>query len=271
MDSKRESFIKKSRESVRTALQSRDMLITNVQRSIDELTAVKNALGERLEEWYAVYFPELRLEDKTKFAQIAYAFDKKGDKKTIESIVGVKKANDIMEIASRSLGADLQEEDLSKCKSFAKAILDIDKLISDYENYQENLCNEICPNITAVAGAAIAAKLISHVGSLSRLSLLPASTIQVLGAEKALFKHLKNRRIDPPKHGIIFQHVYISSSPKAVRGKIARALANKITLAAKADEFTKNFIGEQVRKDFEKRYEEIMEAYKKSKTIGSGQ
>src|SRR3989338_7670998 len=105
--SKRESFIRKTREAVHEALQSRDMLIANVQRSIDELTAVKNALGERLEEWYAVYFPELKLDDKTKFAQLVYVFDKKGDKKAIEGIVGVKKANEITELAGRSMGADI--------------------------------------------------------------------------------------------------------------------------------------------------------------------
>ncbi|MBS3068533.1 hypothetical protein J4450_07540 [Candidatus Micrarchaeota archaeon] len=265
--SKRESFIRKTREAVHEALQSRDMLIANVQRSIDELTGVKNALGERLEEWYAVYFPELKLDDKAKFAQFVSVFDKKGDRQPIEKIVGVKKASELMELVSKSLGADINDNDLEKCKSLAKEIVNLDNLISEYEKYQEELCQEICPNISTVAGAAIAAKLISHVGSLSKLSLLPASTIQVLGAEKALFKHLKNKRIDPPKHGIIFQHVYISSSPKVVRGKIARALANKITLAAKADAFTKRFIAEDLKKDLEKRYNEVMEQYKKNKAV----
>ncbi len=270
MNSKRESFIKRAREAVHEALQSRDMLIANVQRSIDELTAVKNALGERLEEWYAVYFPELKLEDKAKFAQLVCVFDKK-DRQPIEKIVGVKKASELMELAGKSMGADISENDLEKCKGLAKEIVNLDDLISNYEKYQEELCQEICPNISTVVGAAISAKLISHVGSLSKLAILPASTIQVLGAEKALFKHLKNKRIDPPKHGIIFQHVYISSSPKIVRGKIARALANKITLAAKADAFTKNFIAEDIKKDLEKRYNEIMEQYKRNKATGSEQ
>lgn len=265
MNSRRDAFIKKTREGVRAAFQSRDMLIANVQRAIDELMAVKNSLGERLEEWYAVYFPELRLDDKAKFAQLVSVLDKKGDKKSIEGIVGVKKANEIMELAGNSMGADISEDDLQMCRGFARTIAGIDRLIGDYEQYQEVLCREICPNISEVAGSAIAAKLISHVGSLQRLALMPASTVQVLGAEKALFKHLKNRRIAPPKHGIIFQHVYISSSPKMVRGKIARALANKLAMAAKADAFTKQFIGEALRKDFEKRYKEIMQEYQEEK------
>jgi nucleolar protein 56 len=112
--------------------------------------------------------------------------------------------------------------------------------------------------MSEVAGPEIAAKLIAHVGSLKRLAFLPSSTIQVLGAEKALFKHLKNRRIAPPKHGIIFQHAKISNSPKEVRGKIARALANKLALAARADAFSKNFIAKQLKDDFEARCKEIL-------------
>ena len=125
---------------------------------------------------------------------------------------------------------------------------------------------DICPNISKVAGPEIAAKLVSHVGSLKRLSVLPSSTIQVLGAENALFKHLKNRRIKPPKHGIIFQHPRISGSPKAVRGRIARALAAKITIAAKADGFTKRDISKMLLDDFEKRYQEIMADFAKEKS-----
>ncbi len=265
MATTRESFLRKSMEKMKQALQSRDNLIVNVQRSIDELMMVKNSLGERLEEWYAVYFPELKLEDKAKFAQVASVFDKKGERQGIEQIVGTKKAAEIMQLAEKSIGSEFKEADLEECKKFAKLIADMDLMITQYEEYQQRLCQELCPSMTEVAGAAIAAKLISHVGSLMKLALLPASTIQVLGAEKALFKHLKNKRIAPPKHGIIFQHVYISSSPKVVRGKIARLLANKITLATKADAFTKNFIGPDLRKRLEEKYQEIMKNYTKGK------
>lgn len=263
MESKRDSFIQKTKESVRKALQDRDLLITEVQRSTDELTKVKNSIVERLEEWYAVYFPEIKIEDKDKFAEFVIAFDKKNtEKNNIAAIVGVQRANDIITIASQSLGADLADEDIAKFRQLAQTVITIEALIKDYEEYQQRLCEELCPNITAIAGSQIAAKLISHVGSLRRLALLPSSTIQVLGAEKALFKHLKNPRISPPKHGIIFQYVHISSSPKAIRGKIARALANHIAMAAKADAFTKNFIAEKLKDDFNKRFEEIIAHYK---------
>lgn len=251
---------------MKEAFQSRDLLITNVQRSIDELIKVKNFITERLEEWYAVYFPELRIEDKTQYAKFVLAFDRATpDISTISTFVGEKKAQFILDKAKTTLGAEFTKEDLQMCKDLAQKIVDLETLITQYEKYQEKLCEELCPNMARVGGAPIAAKLISHVGALSKLALLPASTIQVLGAEKALFKHLKNKRIAPPKHGIIFQHVHISSSPKAVRGKIARALANKLALAAKADAFTHGSIGDVLKKDFERRYQAIMENHNRQK------
>ncbi len=271
MDTRRDLFIRKTRESVKEALQSRDRLISNVQRSIDELMRVKNFISERLEEWYAVYFPELYIEDKTKYARFVLAFDKENpDPSVIGPLLGEKKTQFIIDKAKTSLGAQITLEDLQMCKNLAKTIMDIEARITEYEAYQERLCEELCPNLARVGGAPIAAKLISHVGSLSKLALLPASTIQVLGAEKALFKHLKNKRIAPPKHGIIFQHVHISSSPKAVRGKIARALANKLALAAKADAFTHASIGNTLKKDFERRYQSVMERHAKEKAKVKG-
>jgi nucleolar protein 56 len=108
------------------------------------------------------------------------------------------------------------------------------------------------------------------VGSLSRLAFLPASAVQVLGAEKALFKHLRNKNIPSPKHGIIFQHARISSSPKSVRGKIARALANKLSLAAKADAFSKRRISPGLKADFDARFAQIMAEYEREKAKGKG-
>jgi len=91
--------------------------------------------------------------------------------------------------------------------------------------------------------------------------MMPASTIQVLGAEKALFKHLKNKKgIAPPKHGVIFQYPAISQSPKKVRGKIARALAAKLSIAAKADSETKRFIAPLLKQNLEARIKQVLSA-----------
>lgn len=264
---KREKFLKKSKLSVQEALRSRDMLLGNVAKAIETTQKVINQLTEKLEEVYSVYFPELEpMEDKKKYVAAVLAIDRSNiDAAALAGIIGEKNANEIKEKAGRSLGADLEKRDINKIREMAEEILRLFEFSDKLSEYQNSLAQEVCPNITKVAGPDIAAKLVAHVGSLSKLGMMPSSTIQVLGAEKALFKHLKNRKIAPPKHGIIFQHPRISSSPKAVRGKIARVLANKIALAARADAFTKNFIADGLKKDFDDRYEEIMEQYRKGK------
>ncbi|MBU0532771.1 NOP58 family protein [Candidatus Micrarchaeota archaeon] len=263
---KRARFLRKSKESVKEAMRSRDMLLAGVTKAIETLDKTINLLEEQLEEWYSIYFPELKSTDKIKFARLVTILDLDDiDEKELSSLVGEKKASEISAVAKNSLGAKLSANDLAQCIALAKSIVSLDKQRSQYEEYQKKLAEELCPNVSEVAGPEIAAKLVAHVGSLYKLALLPASAIQVIGAEKALFKHLKNRKIPPPKHGIIFQHVRISTSPKKVRGKIARALANKITIATKADAFSKRRISAQIKKDFDERYNEIMAQYEKEK------
>ena len=114
----------------------------------------------------------------------------------------------------------------------------------------------VAPNISKIAGSLIGARLISSAGGLEKLAIMPASTIQILGAEKALFRYKKEGG-KPPKHGVIFQHSYINRSPREIRGKIARLFATKISIAAKADAFTKRDITGLLKKDLEKRIKEI--------------
>ena len=264
---KRERFMKKAKETVKEALQSRDMLLSGVTKTIDTLDKMINLMGERLEEWYGIYFPELKLDDRIKYAELVLLIDRLDlDTKELSGMVGQKKADEIIEKAGKTLGANITSDEMKEVQSLAKSILDLDKLRTRYENHQKDLALQLIPNMCKVGGADVAAKLVSHVGNLNRLVRLPASTIQVLGAEKALFKHLKNRRINPPKHGIIFQHPKIAGSPKAIRGKIARALANKLSLAVKADAITKRDIGDELLAGFEERYKKIVEAYNKGKS-----
>lgn len=187
------------------------------------------------------------------------------DKADVAKQVGQAKTEEIERLAQQSAGVNFNDEDLRQCRVLAAAILSLHGLREQYETYQQKLAQEICPNVAHVAGADIAAQLIAHVGPLERLAKMPASTIQVVGAEKALFKHLRNRRIAPPKHGILFQYPRISGSPKRIRGKIARALANKIALACRADYFSKRFIAEALKKDLDARLTEIFQEYQKGK------
>jgi nucleolar protein 56 len=114
----------------------------------------------------------------------------------------------------------------------------------------------IAPNTTKIIGPLIGARLISHAGSLNKLATMPASTIQILGAEKALFR-FKKEGGKPPKHGVIYQHPLLSRNPREIRGKISRTIATKIAIAAKADAFTKRDISKDLLKNLNNRIKEI--------------
>ena len=122
--------------------------------------------------------------------------------------------------------------------------------------YVDGLMSQIAPNLRTLVGGTIGARLISLAGGLVKLSRLPASTVQVLGAEKALFRALRTKA-KPPKHGVIYQHPSIRTSPKRYRGKIARALAGKIAIAARVDAMAGEFVGEKLLSDFKTRVSEI--------------
>ncbi|VVC00884.1 putative NOP5 family protein [uncultured archaeon] len=136
------------------------------------------------------------------------------------------------------------------------------KLRDSVEKYEAKLATELCPNMAHIAGPELAAKLVAQAGGLKRMATFPSSTIQVLGAEKALFKHLKSGS-RPPKHGLIFQHPIIGRSPKKARGKLARALAAKLTIACKADAMSHNFIAEKLKAQFDMQAKRILAAEEK--------
>ena len=148
-----------------------------------------------------------------------------------------------------SLGADLKEKDVSAILLLATQLNNFYKLKKHYEEYLKELEKVACPNFATVAGSTIAGKLISHAGSLRRLVEMPSSTIQILGAEKALFRHMRNKRRNlPPKYGIIRGHQLIQKSKSGMHGKVARALADKLSIAVKIDYFKGKFIGDKLKK-----------------------
>ena len=258
-------FVKKARERTTEVLRGRDVMLARLSKTVEELDAVANAMGEKLEDLYGLYFPELGAKDRRAYANIILHLDKENpDPKSISDIVGEQRAEKIAEQAKGSLGGELQPKDVEKIRELARSLRDLYALIDSLEGYIEELSKEVCPNMEYLAGGKLSGKLVAIAGNLKKLCVMPASTVQVLGAEKALFKHLRSKgKIAPPKHGVIFQHPAISQAPKNVRGKIARALAAKLSLAAKADAQTKRFIGPLLKESFEKRLEEIMRKAKK--------
>lgn len=255
-------FLKKAREKTSAALRSRDVMLAHVSRTVEELEGVANLMGEKLEEMYSLYFPELKTGDRRSYVAVVLNFDRENPSPaSIDRFVGAGKAAAICEKAKASSGGELKAKDVEKIRELARGIEGVYSLMDSYEEYTGELAKEVCPNIEHLVGGKLAGKLVALAGSLKKLSLMPASTIQVLGAEKALFKHLKNRKgVAPPKHGVIFQYPAISQSPKRARGKIARALAAKLSIAAKADAETKRFIAPMLKQNLEARIMQVLSA-----------
>jgi nucleolar protein 56 len=245
--------------------QRRDRIIIQIIEGIDELNKTINTLVGRLVEWYGLYFPELYniLKDNERFVDLIIKEPNRYNlNEEILTKLGYseKVSEKIIEASIKSAGADFDEKDLNAIRIFAEKIKHLYEENRRLEKYLDELMKEIAPNLEFIAGATIGARLIAKSGGLKELANLPASTIQVLGAEKALFKHLKYGT-KPPKHGILFQHPLVHSAPKWQRGKIARLLANKISIAARADYFSQKDIRDILRRDIDKRVEMIKKLY----------
>ncbi len=259
--------MQKTKTKTTEMLSSRDMMLGHCSKIMEGIDETIHILTEKLEDAYAIYFPEAKIKDRDQLVRFVATIDKDHfDVESAAKIIGESFARSLEEASKTSMGAKLTDEDVAMLKQLANEILSLKELKATYAKYAEKLAAEVCPNITALVGSLIAAKLVAHAGSVKKLALMPASTIQVLGAEKALFKHLRNKkRVRPPKHGILFQYAKVCGSPKAIRGKIARALAAKLATAAKADAFDKKDISGILIEQFNTRYNEILEEWKRKK------
>src|SRR5574340_1502071 len=137
-------------------------------------------------------------------------------------------------LQGKSMGGQLSNENLAIVQSLARQILQLFELRNNLEKHIETQMIAIAPNLSGILGTSVGARILGRAGSLKRLATMPASTIQVLGAEKALFRSLKTGA-QPPKHGLLFQHTLVHAAPRWQRGKIARAIAAKAALAARVD------------------------------------
>jgi len=160
------------------------------------------------------------------------------------------------------MGADLSENDIDQIQVMCKNTLELNDVRESLEKYVASVMDEVAPNIRALVGSLLGARIIALAGGLTNLAKLPASTVQILGAERALFRSLRTGA-RPPKHGIIFQHSLIHEAKRWQRGKVARALAGKLTIAARIDVFSGKYAGDKLKADLEKRIEEIKEKYEK--------
>lgn len=263
----REATILLARWKVKEVAEKRDLYVAQAVNALDDVNKTINLFASRVREWYGLHFPELNdiVEDHEDYFKIV---SKLGSRSNISleklKELGFKDdlAQKIVKAASNSMGAELTEFDLNAIRLLSDAGLQLYSIRRNLEKYIDEAMYDVAPNIRGLVGPTLGARLISLAGGLEKLARLPASTIQVLGAEKALFRALRFGA-RPPKHGVIFQHPYIHKSPKWQRGKIARALAGKLAIAARIDAFTGEYKADELREDLEKRIEEIKTLYAK--------
>ena len=219
---------------------SSDTFMIQSINSIEELDKVCNTLTKRIREWYGYYFPEMNY-----LIQDNEEFIRKVIEKSKESFMAEK---DI----KISMGPELSQKDIDAIIDFARQVSALYSQRERIMKYLEDVMKSYCPNILALTGAMIAAKLLEKAGSLRQLSRLPSSTIQLLGAEQALFRHLRNKRIRPPKHGFILSHPLVGQAKN--KGQAARMLAAKISIASKIDYFKGEFLGDKLLREVEVRF-----------------
>ena len=258
---------------VRGAVEKRDLIVAQAVQTLDDLDRTINLLMSRVREWYGVHFPELdRLVEKHEtYSRLIVDLGNRDDftvERLTEEDIPAAKAEGIAKTAEKSMGADLEGTDLKQIQSLCTNILRLYDLRQEMENYMDKAMQEVAPNIKALAGSLLGARLIAISGGLTNLARRPASTIQVLGAEKALFRSLKTGT-RPPKHGLIFQHTLLHEAKRWQRGKIARAIAGKLAIAARIDAFGGRGVNGRVKADLEQRIGEIREKYAEPPPIPS--
>jgi len=252
---------------LRETAAKRDLMVVNAVKALDDINKIINLNINRIREWYSIHFPELNdvVEDHEVYLNIvSRRLSRVNISRDVLAKIGVptKLIEPIISSTEKSIGAEVTDIDLEAVGELAEKTLDLIAYRNELSSYIDKTVSEIAPNMKCLVGGTIAARLISIAGGLEKLAESPASRVQVLGAEKALFRFLRSRS-KPPKHGVIFGYPELRSAPRWQRGKIARALASKLAIAARVDYFGGEFIGEQLKAELEERIKQIKETYTK--------
>ena len=244
-----------------------DVEIIQIIETLNILKKSISLFSSRLKEWYGLHFPELTdnlIEDNIIISRMVSALGNR-DNFTYDNIEQNFNFNEarikaIVKLASHSMGADIN---LTVLKNYANEIISLDNFRQELEQHLDILMEKLAPNLFTLVGGLIGAKLIAKAGSLKKLAFMPASRVQLLGAEKALYRFLKtgDKR---PKHGLIFQWNLIRGSKPHNRGKISRVISGKIGISAKVDYFGGEFVADVLSKDINEKIQEIEKKYPKA-------
>ncbi|XP_062116004.1 nucleolar protein 56-like [Humulus lupulus] len=252
-----------SRAKVKFNVNRVDNMVIQAIFLLDTLDKDINSFSMRVREWYSWHFPELVkiVNDNYLYARVTKFIEDKSklcedQVPALTDIVGDEdKANEIVKAAKASMGQDLSPIDLINVHQFAQRVMDLSDYRRNLYDYLVTKMNDIAPNLASLIGEVVGARLISHAGSLTNLAKCPSSTLQILGAEKALFRALKTKG-NTPKYGLIFHSSFIGRASARNKGRMARYLANKCSIASRIDCFadtSTTTFGEKLREQVEER------------------
>jgi len=240
-----------------------DTMIVQAITLLDDLDKETNNYIMRCKEWYGWHFPEL-----SKIVQDNLAFCK-----TVQRIGYRTNANDldlsdilpaeieaqVKEAAEISMGTEISEEDIANVRHLCSQVIEISQYRAQLFEYLKNRMMAVAPNLTILVGELVGARLIAHAGSLINLAKHSSSTVQILGAEKALFRALKTKH-DTPKYGLIYHAPLVSQASNKLKGKVSRMLAAKAALAIRVDALgddNQGALGTQQRADLEQKFAQL--------------
>ncbi|CRL00941.1 CLUMA_CG014349, isoform A [Clunio marinus] len=252
-----------SRAKVKFNVHRSDNMIIQSIALLDQLDKDINTFSMRIREWYSYHFPELVkiVPDNYMYAKVAHHIK---DRKSLsddsipeleEILMDSSKAAAIVNASKMSMGMDISEIDLMNIEMFAKRVVKLSEYRKQLSEYLHSKMNSVAPNLQSLIGDQVGARLISKAGSLTNLAKYPASTVQILGAEKALFRALKTRS-NTPKYGLLFHSSFIARAGAKNKGRISRFLANKCSVASRIDCFAEtpsNVFGDFLKKQVEDR------------------
>ncbi|MEM7826639.1 MAG: hypothetical protein QXQ40_00240 [Candidatus Aenigmatarchaeota archaeon] len=220
----------------------KDKVVIQVSNALMNLNKSLNSMIEHFKEIYWLHYPELKMENE----EMINSVKKYG---TRENFPDFKK----------SCGIIFDKKDEKIVKQFAEQLDGLIMLKKLLESYIEDVMKEIAPNFSYLVGEKIASRLLALAGSLEKLAKMASSTIQLLGSEKALFRHLRNKKAKPPKYGILYECSYVKNAPIEHKGKIARIVASKLSVAAKIDYYSKRDERKRLKEELEKEIERVMQ------------
>ncbi|KIM67702.1 hypothetical protein SCLCIDRAFT_7342 [Scleroderma citrinum Foug A] len=218
-----------------------DTMIVQAIALLDDLDKEINIYAMRVKEWYGWHFPEMAkiITDNVAYARVvcAMGFRTNAATTSFEKILPEDLEAVIKAAAEISMGTEISESDIQHIHALCDQVIAISAYRAQLAEYLRNRMNAVAPNLTALVGDLVGARLIAHAGSLLSLAKFPASTVQILGAEKALFRALKTKH-DTPKYGLIYHASLVGQAPPKLKGKMARMVATKAALSIRVDALT---------------------------------